>query len=447
MSDLLIILPILTLIILAVSTRKMEQSLMAASLMALVLLHKTNIVRGTLDSFYRVLADGSFQFCIIFLVTFGIIMKLFQESGGLQGFAELIKPLARGQRSAMVFCWVMDLVLFIDEYLDALTVSFSMRNITDRLKVPREHLALHVNAMSCSLCLAIPMTSWTAFTVSLISEKGLTYADYVRCIPMMFYPLLLIVLCLLLACGLFPKLGNLRKAYERVDSGGPAHIREKNEKSLVDMGELDETNISSSVNILLPIAVIIAGSVYFGGNMLIGLLLGIVCQFVLYLPQKLMNLDEFISHMFSGASSMLPLLMVIFLGFLLNDCNEQLGLFDLVIRVAGSAVPKALLPTATFLMVGALVFATGSCWLIMLLTVPIFIPLAFEMGVDPRLTLAALLSGVGLGYSTCFYGDTIFLTASGTEVSNMTIVRTTLPYAVILLIISVAGFTALGIMM
>ena len=447
MSELLIILPILTLIIMAISTQKMELSLMVSSVLALVLLHRTNIVRGTLDSLYRVLSDGSFQFCIIFLVTFGIIMKLFQESGGLQGFAELIKPLARGQRSAMVFCWIMDVVLFIDEYLDTLTVSFSMRNITDRLGVPREHLAFHVNAMSCSLCLTIPMTSWTAFTVNLIAEKDLTYTDYVRCIPMMFYPLIMIVLCLLVACGVFPKLGNLKKAYERTAAGGPTHIREKNEKSLVDIGELDESNVSSAANILLPIVVIVAGSIYFDGNMLIGLLLGMVCQFVLYMPQKLMSLDRFINNMFSGASSMLPLLMVLFMGFLLNDCNEQLGLFDLVIRLAGSAVPKALLPAATFLLVGGLVFATGTCWLIMLLTVPIFIPLAFEMGVDPRLILAALLSGVALGYSTCFYGDTIFLTAAGTEVSNMTIVRTTLPYALIVLAISVAGYVALGIMM
>lgn len=447
MADLIIFLPILTLIMLAISTKKMDLSLITASVIALILLHKKNIVRGTLDSFYRALADESFQFCIIFLISFGIMMKLFQESGGLQGFALFMKRFVKGPKSAMIFCWIMDVLLFIDEYLDSLTVSFSMRAITDRNRIPREHLAFHVNAMSCSLCIVVPMTSWTAFTVNLISKDGLTYSDFIRAIPMMLYPLLMIFLCLLIACGLFPRLGNLRKAYDRVSAGGPVLIREKNEKSLVDLGELDENKVSSPLNIMIPIIVVVAGCLIFDKNMLIGLILGIVCQFILYLPQRLMSLYEFFEHLFSGASSMLMILMILFFGFILNDCNEQLGLFDIVIRLAGSAIPAVLLPAFTFIAVGALVFATGTCWLIMLLSVPVFIPLALQMGVDPLLTLAALMSGVGLGYSTCFYGDTIFLTAAGTEVCNMTIIRTSFPYAMILTALSVAGYVALGFLM
>lgn len=447
MKELIILLPLTILIILAVSTRKMELSLIVACLAALVLLHKGNIVTGTLDTFYNVLSNESFQFCIIFLITFGIMMKLFQDSGGLQGFALLIKRFIRGRKSAMVFCWVMDVILFIDEYLNALTVSFSMRKITDAYGIPREHLAFHVNAMACSLCLAVPMTSWTAFIVNLISDHGMTYADYLRAVPTMFYPLFLVIQCLLLSLGFLPRLGTLGKAYARVDSGGPTLIHEKNEKSLVDLGIFDEDNVSSPLFILLPLAVVIAGSIYFGKNMLIGLILGIVCQFILYIPKKLMTINGFFDSLFSGASSMLPLLMVIFFGFLLNACNERLGLFDLVIRLAGSAIPAWLLPLVAFILVGALVFATGSCWLIMLLTVPIFIPLSSELGADPLLVLSALLSGIGLGYSTCFYGDTIFLTAAGTEVNNMTIIRASLPYALIAAVISAAGYLALGALM
>jgi hypothetical protein len=47
----------------------------------------------------------------------------------------------------------------------------------------------------------------------------------------------------------------------------------------------------------------------------------------------------------------------------------------------------------------------------------------------------------------CFYGDTIFLSAAGSEVGNMTIVKTTLPYAIILSLITVAGYVVLGINM
>lgn len=445
MSQAIVFIPILTLIVLVVTTKKVPQSLVVASVLALAILYRTKIVSGTVESFYRVLSDSSFQFCIIFLVAFGILMKLFQESGGLQGLTHFIQSVAKGPKSVMVICWIMNMLLFIDEYLDALTVSFLMRKTADHHRVPREHLAFHINAMACSLCLMIPMTSWTAFTVNLIGIHGLSYTDYLRCVPMMFYPLAMAILCILVAAGIFPKLGNLRRAYQRVESGGEPFICEINEKGLVDVGEISEDKVSSPLNILIPVAVIIAGTLYFGRNMLIGLLLGIVCQFVLYCAQKLITIEEFFEHLFSGATSMVTLLMVLFFGFLLNDCNEQLGMFNMISQMTGLSEYGSLLPFITFLGVGALVFATGSCWLIMLLAIPVFLPMAIEIGADPIPTLAALLSGVGLGYSTCFYGDTIFLTAAGTEVSNMTIVRTTVPYALIAAAVSAVGYLIIGV--
>lgn len=41
----------------------------------------------------------------------------------------------------MALAWAMALLLFVDEYLNALTVSFSVRDLADRHRIPREHLA------------------------------------------------------------------------------------------------------------------------------------------------------------------------------------------------------------------------------------------------------------------------------------------------------------------
>lgn len=43
--------------------------------------------------------------------------------------------------------------------------------------------------------------------------------------------------------------------------------------------------------------------------------------------------------------------------------------------------------------------------------------------------VAAVMSGIALGYSTCFYADAVFMTTAGTGVANITIIRTTVPYA------------------
>ena len=59
------------------------------------------------------------------------------------------------------------------------------------------------------------------------------FGDYLRAIPYMIYPLGMMLLCLLLAVGAFPKLGGLKRAYQRVQEGGPAFERDDTMEKLV----------------------------------------------------------------------------------------------------------------------------------------------------------------------------------------------------------------------
>lgn len=144
---------------------------------------------------------------------------------------------------------------------------------------------------------------------------------------------------------------------------------------------------------------------------------------------------------------MLLINIVLFFGFTLSDANEKLGLFDIVINAVSSAIPGAVIPVLTFLIVGFFVFATGTCWIVMLITMPIFIPLSIAAGASPILTLAALMSGVGVGYTLCFYADTVFMTTASTGVGNITVIKTVMPYAVVMTFISALGYLGLGFMM
>ena len=51
----------------------------------------------------------------------------------------------------------------------------------------------------------------------------------------MFYPLVMILLSLLLALGIFPKTGGLRRAYQRVRDGGAPFERNNSDEKLVDI--------------------------------------------------------------------------------------------------------------------------------------------------------------------------------------------------------------------
>lgn len=438
-------LPLVVLIVLALKTRKMAESMIAAVFLATILVYKQGFLSGMLDTAYEVLSDSSFQFVLLIMVGFGGLITLLQESGALLGFRDLLEKFASGPKKSMLLAWVMAFIMFIDEYLNALTVTFSMRDITDKSGVPREHLAFQAHGMACCLCMTIPFTSWTAFTIGLISEYGFGFDDYLASIPYMFFPLLMILLCLLLILGLFPKVGEMKRAYERMSEGGPALLIDERADQLVDVAPIDETKISSAWNAILPMAALIAGVLIFDNDLLHGLLLALLVQFVLYLAQGLMNVAEFFEHFFDGVKSMTSLAVVIGFGFMLSRMNKELGMFDILINGFSGSVPAFLLPAIAFLLVGLTTFAVGSCWVVMTIAFPIFMPLAISMSASPMHMIAAVMSGIAMGYSLCFYADTVFMTTAGTGVSNITIIKTTIPYAIGLTIINLAGLIICGL--
>ena len=116
---------------------------------------------------------------------------------------------------------------------------------------------------ACCLCVTVPFTSWTAFSVGLISDFGLGFDDYLRAVPFMFYPLAMILLSLLLALGAFPKVGGLKQAYRRVASGGAPFEQSGSAEKLVDIADVDEDNVSSAWNAIIPLAALVGGVIHF----------------------------------------------------------------------------------------------------------------------------------------------------------------------------------------
>lgn len=437
--------PLILLIAMALITKKMAESMVISVFFATILLYRQNSLDGFLDMAYDVLADSSFQFVLFVMIGFGGLITLFQESGALMGFRDFLDKYALGPKKSMFLAWVMSFIMFVDEYLNALTVTFSMRDITDKSGIPREHLAFQAHAMACCLCMTIPFTSWTAFTVGLISEYGLGFYDYVESIPYMFFPLLMLVLCLLLIFGLFPKVGEMKRAYQRVENGGPALLIDEKADKLVDVGSVDEEKVSSALNAIIPLVVLIAGVLLCDNDLLHGLVLALLAQFVLYVGQKIMTLAEFFENFFNGAKSMTSLAIVIGFGFILSRENRDLGMFDILINGFGGKVPAFLLPLIAFILVGLTTFAVGSCWVVMTISIPIFMPIALSCGVPPVQMIAAVMSGVAMGFSLCFYADTVFMTTAGTGVSNIAIIKTTIPYAIGIIILTAIGFVICGI--
>lgn len=447
MREILAFAPVVCLIAYAVLTRQMAQAMVVAGVLAMAILHGANFLSGTIDSLYSVLADSSYQFVLLIMVCFGGMIALLQKSGALQGFRDSLLRVAAGPRRSLFLAWCMGLLLFADEYLNALAVSFSFREITDRHRIPREHLAFQIQGMACCICVVVPFSSWTAFIVGLLAEQGMGFEDYLRALPYMFFPLLMILLCLLLALGLFPRVGNLKRAYDRVAGGGPVLSEADQGDALVDLELKGEERPSGAINAVLPLAALVAGVLLFDNDMIHGLVLALLTQLVLYVGQRLMSIGEFLNCFFQGASSMTTLAIVVCFSFLLSRANRELGMFELLIQGARQVMSPELLPVVAFGVVGLTTFAMGGCWVVMTVTVPVLIPIAVAVGASATLVVSAIMSGICLGYCLCIYADAVFMTTVGTGLSNTAVIRTMVPYTVGLGVLTAAGYLLCGVCM
>ena len=416
-------LPLAFLIVYALKTRKMADAMVLATLLAVLLVHRQHFFTGLIDAMYTTLGNSSYQFALCSILGFGGMISLFQASGGLMGFRDLLAKAANTPRKTLLLAWLLSVIMFVDEYLNALTTTICLRGVSDKNRLPREHLAVQTNIMACCLCVTVPFTSWTAFSVGLISDFGLGFTDYLQAVPFMFYPLAMMLVSLLLALG-----------------GAAFEPGEKGEK-LVDIDEVDEHNVSSAWNAVVPLAALVGGTVLFDNDLLHGIIVCLVVQFLLYVIQKRMTVGEYFARFFSGVKGMTTIAVVVGFGLMLSDANRTLGLFDILINGIGGAVPRCLIAPLAFVLVGLTVFAVGGCWAVMTIAIPVFIPMGLAAGVAAPLMIAAVMSGVTLGYSLCFYADAVLMTTAGSGVSNLTTIRAATPYA-----LAVGGLSVIALL-
>jgi Na+/H+ antiporter NhaC len=81
------------------------------------------------------------------------------------------------------------------------------------------------------------------------------------------------------------------------------------------------------------------------------------------------------------------------------------------------------------------------------ISVPIFLPLAFALNVYPPVIVAAIMSGVSFGCCYCFYSDNIIMTAASTEVSNFRQTKVGTSYMVPCAVLSFVCYLAAGFLL
>ena len=434
-SGALTLIPIVFIIVTAVLTRRSFESLMAGSVIACMIMYGRGFFLPWVDMLMEALSDPENQWVILVCGLFGSLIALLRESKGTGGFIRIGDRLCRTERGALLGTFLMGVVIFVDDYLNMLTVGTCMRAICDRRKVPRESLAYLLDSTGTPICVLLPFSTWTAFYISLFMKEeairsmgfssGLSM--YIQTIPFIFYAIVTVLMVFLFAMGWMPKIGPMKKAYERVRLTGRTYSPDSEKYNL----EPEETGEGGSViDFLLPIGFLIAATIL-SDDILAAVILTLVLCLALYVPRGRMTFGKWSELLICGFCEMMPTLAILAGAFTVARCCNAMQLPEYVITTVQPYVTPQTYPLIIFLVVSALTFATSSTWGISTIVIPIIIPLGAAVGANMILTMAAILSGSTFGSHACFYSDATVLASAAARIENMEHAFTQIPYSLL----------------
>jgi len=445
--------PVLVVIVLAFVTRRTLEPLLIGSIVGFVILAKGGFFPAWLDAIYVVMMDGVTVWIILVCGLFGSLIALLEKSGGAEGFSAVATKYTKNRSSALLTTWVLGIIVFIDDYLNALAVGSAMRKVTDHYKVPRQFLAYIINSTGAVVCVLIPFSTWSAFMAGQLEAniEGVTgTAAYISTIPYILYGWVAVILVPLFCLRIIPAFGPMKKAFQLADDEGILFPLDKEGKP--QLPEIDESETAAPGtkgniwNFLVPM-LILGGVTFYTEDLLMGVIIAIVVCAVMYFPQKLVTFNTFCDAALNGFKDMILVLGIIVAAFILQQANEGLGLTPFVIETAEPIISAALLPAVAFIIVGFLAFATGSFWGVAAIAFPIIIPLANTLGVDVYLVSGAVISAAAFGSHTCFYGDAVTLTSAVSQIKNIDYARSVIPLVMVPTVIAIALFLVMGFVM
>ena len=446
------LLPIFVVLVLALLSKRTLEPLIAGTLVAYIIICGADFPTGWMDAFFDVASNRDHQWVFMVCAMFGSLITLLGASHGTLGFSKRLEKLCRGPKSTLIVTWIMGILIFVDDYLNIMTLSTCMKKLTDKHHVPRETLSYIIDSTGAPVCALLPFSTWAIFFSGLffaeqgVAELGFDSAidTFIHIIPYIFYAIAAVIIVPLFSCGLIPKLGRMKTAYRRVQTTGKVYSPESQDLNLEE--EEDSPALHGSlVDFLLPVGVLILLAVV-TGELFLAVLAAIVTCFLLYVPRKKLSMTRFFDLAMHGFCNMIPTIAIIYFAFVMQEAMTDIGMAEYVINAVTPYMNAQVFPVITFLLVAILNFSTGSVWGIPAIVTPIILPLAFSIGADPMLTMGAIVSGAVLGSHACFYSDATVLTSSCCKMQNMDHALSQIPYALMAATISAGGYLIGGFM-
>ena len=360
---------------------------------------------------------------------FGSIIALLTASKGHFGFAKIVSKICNSERKTLFTTFILGVIIFIDDYLNVLSIGTAMKKVYDKVKVPREALAYLLDSTGSPVCVMFPFSSWAAYFGAIFFAQESVQAlgaktwmgAYIKAIPFCIYPIVALLIVILFSAGVFPKLGGMKKAYERVATTGKVYS-DASKKYNMDDGEGEQDG--NIFNFLVPMLVLVVVACV-TGNLVVAQIICLAVTLVMYLAEKLMTFTEYWDNFVKGFADMLPIIILLIAALTFQTIANQMQMTEFFI----------------------VAFMIANAWGVCTLVAPVLLPLGASVGANAILIMAAILSGCAFGNHACFYCDTTVLASQGSGIDNFDHAVSQLPYVLIGAGISIIGFLVLGFVM
>ncbi|MDD6311132.1 MAG: Na+/H+ antiporter NhaC family protein [Firmicutes bacterium] len=440
------ILPVLVVIVTAVITKRALESLFLGTITAAIIIAKAAFWGTWFE--HTISEVGANAGYIIMFGMFGAFIRILDTSGAAMGFADIGVKVANGPKKTQIFAWILGIIIFVEDYLNALGVGVAMRTLTDRWKISREKLSFIVNSTGAAVCVLVPFSTWGVLYCTQIDQVGafdnMTGVQaYVHSIPFMLYSWIAVIIVPLFILKVIPLFGPMKQAELRAQNEGkvfPEWYYEDKE----EVEELENTQKKcSAINFIIPMIVLCVIAIK-TGDITLAVIISCVVTFLMLAVQRKMSLAEFCDCILGGFSDMMYVTMLVLMAFELATFNDELGLTPFVIDAVQPVMSPALLPVVSFLVVAALSFATGSFWGVAAISFPIILPLAIALGTNPFIAIGAVASATSFGSHACFYSDAVTVTCAATGIKNIDYAKTSIPLIMLPFALGVIAFAIVG---
>jgi tetracycline resistance efflux pump len=440
--------PTAVVISIAVLTHRPIFALLCGVVSGLLLIDPRLVIASMADLSLQIMMDDTIGWVIMVCGLMGSLIMLLIRTGAAAAFASNMATRVDTRNKSLLTTWFLGMLIFIDDYLNAIAIGSSMKKVTDQFKVSRSMLSYVVDSTAAPACVIVPISTWAVYFAAVLEDTGSASAGegmalYISGIPYRFYAWIALFLVPLVATGRLPLLGPMKRA-EAMARQGVLRLDEVVEfdtPHTTDSGGLN----SSMWTFLLPLISLIGFSWYFDIDVLKGVIVTLALTVPFLLVQGLLRFKGAMEAIMDGFKTMVPPLAIVVVAFMFKAVNDQLGLPQYVIDGVSPFMSPLMLPLVTFITMALVAFATGSSWGVFAIAIPIFMPLAASMDVSLPIMIGALLSASSFGSHACFYSDSTVLVAQSTGTGVMEHALSQLPYALIAAAAAGLLFVAVGL--